>query len=160
MSVVFALGNDDDCAFVDGCGASGTTATAGTAIAVSGKIEAPHRFLITAIFFSLQLLSGLFGLSVLRRTGYFGTYLSGPDRSPSTYGLICPAVGLFVFGMFFLHVGLVRNGLIEQFSPAYFVVLAALAVVQVLGIVTMIWIDQRLFSVPVQSPAEAGRMAS
>ncbi len=37
MSVVFALGNNDDCAFVDGCGAGDTTATAGTAITGSGK---------------------------------------------------------------------------------------------------------------------------
>ncbi|MEJ5344546.1 MAG: hypothetical protein WHS83_06520 [Chloroflexus sp.] len=122
-------------------------------------IEAPHRLLITAVFFSLQLLAGLLGLSVLRRVGYFRTYLNGPARSPGAYGLICPAVGLFVFGMFFLHVGLVQNGLIEKFSPVYFVALAALAVVQVLGIITMFRLDRRLLAQPARSPAEAERVA-
>lgn len=118
-------------------------------------IDAPHRLVITAIFFSLQLLAGLFGWSVLQRVGYFRTYLNGSARNPNTYGLICPAVGLFVFGMFFLHVGLVQNGLIEKFSPIYFVALAMLAAVQVLGIITMFRIDRQLLAQPVKSPAEA-----
>ncbi|GIV86957.1 MAG: hypothetical protein KatS3mg054_0986 [Chloroflexus sp.] len=122
-------------------------------------IEAPHRLLITAVFFSLQLLAGLLGLSVLRRVGYFRTYLNGPARSPGAYGLICPAVGLFVFGMFFLHVGLVQNGLIAKFSPVYFIALAALAVVQALGIITMFRLDRRLLSLPSRSPAEAESVA-
>lgn len=122
-------------------------------------IDAPHRLLITAFFFGLQLLAGLFGWSVLRRVGYFRTYLNGPSRSPTTYGLICPAVGLFVFGMFFLHVGLVQNGLIEKFSPIYFVLLAALATVQVLGIVTMFRLDRRLLAAPAKSLAEAESVA-
>ncbi|MGQ9482392.1 TsoY family (seleno)protein [Chloroflexus sp.] len=122
-------------------------------------IEAPHRLLITAVFFSLQLLAGLLGLSVLRRVGYFRTYLNGPARSPGAYGLICPAVGLFVFGMFFLHVGLVQNGLIEKFSPVYFVALAALAMVQVLGIITMFRLDRRLLAQPSRSLAEAEGVA-
>ncbi|WP_298406057.1 hypothetical protein [uncultured Chloroflexus sp.] len=118
-------------------------------------IEAPHRLLMTAVFFSLQLLAGLFGWSVLQRVGYFRTYLNGPARSPGSYGLICPAVGLFVFGMFFLHVGLVQNGLVEKFSPVYFVLLVALAVVQILGIVTMFRLDRRLLLVPAKAMAEA-----
>lgn len=122
-------------------------------------IEAPHRLLITTIFFSLQMLVGLFGWSVLQRVGYFRTYLSGPARSPASYGLICPAVGLFVFGMFFLHVGLVQNGLVEKFSPAYYVLLTALAVVQALGIVTMFRLDRRLLSAPAKKVAEAEGVA-
>ncbi|MGC8950676.1 TsoY family (seleno)protein [Chloroflexus sp.] len=122
-------------------------------------IDAPHRLLITAFFFALQLFVGLFGWSVLRRVGYFRTYLNGPSRSPATYGLICPAVGLFVFGMFFLHVGLVQNGLIEKFSPIYFVLLAALAVVQALGIVTMFRLDRRLLAAPAKALVEAESVA-
>ncbi|OAN36359.1 hypothetical protein A6A03_06250 [Chloroflexus islandicus] len=118
-------------------------------------IEPVHRLLITAVFFSLQMLVGLFGWSVLQRVGYFRTYLNGPSRSPGAYGLICPAVGLFVFGMFFLHVGLVQNGLVEKFSPVYFVLLAALAAVQALGIATMFRLDRRLLSAPAKKLAEA-----
>ncbi len=119
-------------------------------------IEAPHRLLITTFFFGLQILFGLFGWSVLQRVGYFRTYLSGPSRSPNTYGLICPAVAFFIFGMFFLHVGLVQNGLVERFSPVYFVLLAGLATVQALGIWTMFRLDRRLLTVPAQAVAEAG----
>jgi hypothetical protein len=49
----------------------------------------------------------------------------------------------------------VQNGLIEKFSPIYFVALAALATVQVLGIITMFRIDRQLLAQPVKSPAEA-----
>ncbi len=118
-------------------------------------IDAPHRLLITAIFFSLQLLVGLFGLSMLRRVGYFRTYLNGPARSPGSYGLICPAVGLFVFGMFFLHVGLVQNGLVEKFSPIYFALLIGLATAQALGIMTMFRLDRRLLAPAPKALAEA-----
>lgn len=118
-------------------------------------IEAPHRLLITAVFFSMQILAGLFGLSVLRRVDYFRTYLAGSGRSPASYGLICPAVGLFVFGMFFLHVGLVQNDLVTKFSPAYFALLLPLAVVQILGIITMFRLDNRLLTTRAPALAEA-----
>ncbi len=99
----------------------------------------------------------MFGLSVLRRVGYFRTYLFGSERSSASYGLICPAVGLFVFGMFFLHVGLVQNGLVTKFSPAYFALLLPLAAVQILGILTMFRLDDRLLiaRVPTLADAEA-----
>ncbi len=118
-------------------------------------IEAPHRLLITAVFFSMQLLAGMFGLSVLRRVDYFRTYLAGSGRSPVSYGLICPAVGLFVFGMFFLHVGLVQNDLVTKFSPAYFALLLPLAAVQALGIITMFRLDSRLLASRAPALAEA-----
>jgi hypothetical protein len=101
-------------------------------------------FLLTGTIMMLQLLVGLIGAAVLRQVGYFRTYLWGAGRSPGSYGLICPAVAIFVFGMFFIHLGLVQTGLIAKYSPTHYLLIAPFAAIQLLGIVTMLRLDARL----------------
>jgi hypothetical protein len=116
-------------------------------------------FLLTGTILALQLLVGLIGYSVLRRVGYFRTYVWGAARSPGSYGLICPAVALVVFGMFFVHPGLVQTGLIAKYSLAHYLALAPLAGVQLLGIATMLRLDAKLIR-PQQIVAPAGETAA
>lgn len=106
--------------------------------------EAAGMFMLTGTILMLQLLVGLIGYAVLRQVGYFRTYVWGPARSPGSYGLICPAVALFVFGMFFVHLGLVQTGLIEKYSLVHYLLLAPFAAVKLLGIVTMLRLDEKL----------------
>lgn len=106
--------------------------------------EPAAMFVLTGSILALQLLVGLIGYAVLRQVGYFRTYLWGPARSPGSYALICPAVALFVFGMFFVHLGLVQTGLIVKYSLAHYLVIAPFAAVQLLGIVAMLRLDGKL----------------
>lgn len=100
---------------------------------------------LMAVFLSLQLLFGMIGWGVMRRIGYFDSYLRGPELSAASYALICPGVALMVFGMFFLHAGLVHNGIVEAASPVYFLLLAPLVGVQVKTIAVLLGLDRRHF---------------
>ncbi|MBX0329834.1 hypothetical protein K2Z83_19400 [Oscillochloris sp. ZM17-4] len=106
--------------------------------------EPASMFMLTGGIVSLQLLIGLIGYAVLRQVGYFRTYLWGKGRSSGSFALICPAVALFVFGMFFVHLGLVQTGLIAKFSLGYFLAIAPFAAVQLLGIVAMTHLESKL----------------
>ena len=102
------------------------------------------RFLLTSSFLGLQVMFGLLGFVVMRKVGYFADFLRGPEQSPGSYALICPGVGFFVFGMFFLTLGLVKTGLMDKFSLMYFIVLLPLILVQAKTILTMFKLDNKL----------------
>ncbi|NTU78998.1 MAG: hypothetical protein HGA45_06290, partial [Chloroflexales bacterium] len=91
-----------------------------------------------------QLILGFLGYAVMKRVGYFQSYVGGAERSAGAYALVCPGTGVFVFGMFFLHTGLVQTGLLERFSLPYFVLLALFVPAQLYAIVTMFRLDGKL----------------
>ncbi len=102
--------------------------------------------ILTGAFLTLQLLFGLVGYKVMKRLKYFEEYVSGSTKSPGSLALICPGVALFVFGHFFLHHGLVKNGIIVKFSTMYFIMQIPLVYVQYLTIVTMFRLNRKLFT--------------
>lgn len=84
---------------------------------------------LTAIFM-LQLGVLLLGYRVMQLNGYLRSHLSGRERSPVSFGLICPGVALFVLGMFWWHLVWVGSGLIRLYGVAYWAGIAVLATVQ------------------------------
>lgn len=106
--------------------------------------EPATMFLLTGTIVTFQLLVGIIGYGVLRQVNYFGTYVWGPERTPASYGLICPGVAFFVFGMFFIHQGLVQNGLVVKYSLPYFLTFVPFVAAQVAAIVTMLRLDAKL----------------
>ncbi len=123
-------------------------------------IEPGSTFVLVGTILALQLLTGVIGYAVLRQVGYLRTYLWGEARSPGSYGLICPAVALFVFGMFFVHPGLVQNGLIEKYSLAHYLMIAPFALVQALGIVAMLRLDGKLLRPQIETAASDAATAA
>lgn len=120
----------------------------GLAHGFGGPVPEPGLFVLTFSVLSLQILFGIRGYAVMRRLGYFDAFLRGDQRHPGSYALLCPGVAIFVFGMFFIHFGLLKNGLVEPFSPGYFVILAPLAFIQVKTIATLLRLNDRLLSAP------------
>jgi len=98
----------------------------------------------TAFILALQILFALLGYAVMKRVGYFDTFVYGPERSVDSYALICPGTAMFVFGMFFLHSGLVQSGVLEKFSLPYFLMLVPLVASQAFAILTMLRLDEKL----------------
>ena len=88
-----------------------------------------------ATLFSIQLLFAALGYAVLRKQDYFARYVSGPQRSPGSWALICPGVALFVFSNFVVNAGLVKIGVLAKFSTAYLALYAPLVVLQIFTIV-------------------------
>lgn len=114
-------------------------------------LSPPHQLVFTGAILSLQLLFGILGYSVMQRVGYFRDFVRGDRRHPGAYALICPGVALFDFSMFFIQLGLVRNGLIESLSIAHLVAMAPLLYLQWKTIATFVRLNTRLLRVPGRS---------
>lgn len=85
------------------------------------------RFGLMVTLLSAQLAFLLVGWVVLRRHGYFRRFVTGHEKSPGSWALICPGVALAVMLQFFINQGLVAVGLIDKFGLAYWV-LSGLAI--------------------------------
>lgn len=121
---------------------------------VHAKVPNIAWFVVFGLMVAAQLVMGLFGYAVMRRQGYFAEFVRGEGRSIASYGLICPGVALAVLSSFFLHWGLVMNGLVAKFSPLHIVLLATIFAVQAVTIGTLVRLNRKLYGVPVELPSE------
>jgi len=94
-------------------------------------------------FLALQLVFALWGLVVLRRFGYFGRFVTGPESSPGSYALVCPGVALAVMMQFFINKGLVGVGLIDKFGVAFWAVTLVALGLQALTIWLVIALNRK-----------------
>ena len=83
-------------------------------------------FFVLAILLSLEIAFLLIGYIILRRIGYFEeyTHTGSPNASVGSYALICPGVSFYVLGMFFIGWGLIKTGILEQWSIVHLLLLA------------------------------------
>ncbi len=93
-------------------------------------LEATSFFTITSMVISLQIIFGLLGYNVMKKVKYFDTYVEGKEKSAVSFALICPGVAFMVFGMFFINMGLVLNGIIDKYSIAYFLLMLPFMYIQ------------------------------
>ncbi len=114
--------------------------------AARAQVFSEGIFVWTIVIMTLQILFALLGYAVMRRVGYFETFVYGPRRSVDSYALICPGTAMFVFGMFFLHLGLVRTDLLDKFSLPYFIILVPLIASQLFAIRTLMRLDEKLLT--------------
>lgn len=89
---------------------------------------------------SVQILFGLLGFEMLRRTRYFARFIGGDEDSAGAYALICPGVALSVMTHFWINAGLDGTGLIEKFSAGYWILTGVALTLQ--G--ATIWLTLRL----------------
>ncbi len=105
-------------------------------------------FVLAAALLSVQILFGLIGWAVMRRLGYFRDYVFGDKGNAGTFALICPGVAFFVFGFFFITVGLVHTGLVAHLSPLYFLLVAPLALIQFVTLYALFLLKRRILHAP------------
>jgi hypothetical protein len=72
----------------------------------------------------------MLGFSVMKKIGYFEEFVHGEKKSAVSFALICPGVAFFVFGMFFINLGLAMNGVVAKYSIAYFILMLPFMFVQ------------------------------
>lgn len=101
-------------------------------------------FLLTSSIFALQLIFGYIGYKVMKRVGYFDEYINGDAKSPASFAIICPGVAFFVFGIFFLIMGLTFNGIVIKYSPVFFILWGLLAIVQFITIKVFFKLEKKL----------------
>jgi len=106
-------------------------------------------FLLTSAVISLQLMFGLLGYYTLKKLDYFTEYIYGPTRSVGSYAMVCPGVAFMVYGFFFVHLGLVLNDVLQQFSVAYFITLAPFVYVQFKTLLLIFRLNKKMLGTPV-----------
>ena len=94
---------------------------------------------------SVQVATALFGWSILKEQGYFGRFVTGTERSPGSYALVCPGVALSVMLQFFVNKGLVGSGGVEKFSAVYWALSAPALILQVATIALVIALNSKHF---------------
>lgn len=98
---------------------------------------------LTAVYM-FQIAVLLFGLRVMRLNGYLREHLSGRERSPVSFGLICPGVAIVVMGMFWWHLAWVNGGVIQQFGVAYWIGIGVLATIQLVTLLALFALSRNM----------------
>lgn len=99
--------------------------------------------ILTTVIISLQAVFGFIGYKIMKKNKYFEKYIHWEEKSPGTFALICPWVALVVFAFFFLHLGLVKSGIVPKFEIAYFILLAPLVYLQFKTIFVMLKLNKK-----------------
>ncbi len=101
---------------------------------LNAEISYSTFFVLTSIIVSLQVLNGIFGYVIMNKNGYFKDFIKGAKKSVGSLSLICPGVAFFVFGMFFIHLGLVKNHIIDKYTLAYFLSFIPFMIIQIITV--------------------------
>ncbi|MCZ0812536.1 MAG: TsoY family (seleno)protein [Pseudomonadota bacterium] len=112
----------------------------------------------TLIFLSrliaIEILFLALGLLVLKRQGYWGTFISGERASAGSYTLICPGVAFAVMMHFFVNNGLVGAGVIAKFGLAYWGLTGIAILAQFAMIALVLRLNRKHFSPRGSAPAQ------
>ncbi|MBN1468904.1 MAG: hypothetical protein JW924_09275 [Fusobacteriaceae bacterium] len=104
-------------------------------------------FVALGIIASIQIIIAYVGYKVIKKTKYFDEFIYGEKHSSGSYSLICPGVAFMVLGMFFIHWGLVKTGIINQFSLVYYLVLIPYVWIQLKTIFVLNKINKKHFPI-------------
>lgn len=112
-----------------------------------GVHAAPGDDLMTlTTFLAVQVLFLGFGIVVMVKHGYWAKFVTGPQNSAGSFGLICPGVGLAVLMQFWINKALVGAGLVAKFGASYWVLSSITVVAQLAMILLLIQLYRRHFS--------------
>ncbi len=101
-----------------------------------GQVNAGADMMFLAKVLSVQLVFALLGVMVLKRQQYMSHFVTGTEKSPGSYALICPGVAMSVFLQFFINKGLVSANIIDKFSVSYWAITAIALALQI----GMVWL--------------------
>jgi len=100
--------------------------------------------MLTAIF-ALQSVIFLIGIKSMRNKRYFSKFIYGKnEHDPAAYAIICPLVAFYVWGMFWLHAGLVKSGFLDKWGIAYVILFASFSVIQVFTVFLYMKLNKKL----------------
>lgn len=94
-------------------------------------VDKSSLFVLSSSILSLEIIFGILGLMVMKKVGYFEKFIYSNEKSALSFALICPGVAFFVFGMFFINIGLVTNSIVDKYSIAYFVLMIPFIYIQI-----------------------------
>ncbi len=110
-----------------------------------GHFTAADDLRLLTVLLAIQIAFLGLGLSVMRKHGYFGRFVTGPENSAGAYGLVCPGVGLSVILQFWINKALVGAGLIAKFGTAYWALSGVMLAVQIAMVVLLFALNRKHF---------------
>lgn len=97
------------------------------------------------IIFALELAFMLIGFRMMFKKNYFSRFIFGDKEvDSSAFAIICPLVAFYVWGMFFLHAGLVKTGMVDKWSLLYALIYGFFAFVQIVMLVFYFQLNKKL----------------
>jgi hypothetical protein len=112
--------------------------------ALGGHVGSAETYAVLMAIFSIQVIFGLIGFVVMKRLNYFRDFIHGDKVHATTYALICPGVALPVFGLFVVKFGLLGNTLIMMWTPAHYLFLLPLLLLQLKTLTVLLKLVGRL----------------
>lgn len=88
-----------------------------------------YHLLVFTVGAGISVLVGLFGLMVMKRSGFF-KQMAENRLDASSFAMVCPGFGFEVQLVLWLNIGLVYSGLVEFGSSGYFALWVPLILVQ------------------------------
>lgn len=132
---------------------------AASLLAVQNQANPTMMLALTTVVLALQTLLGAWGYVSMRRVGYFQTFVAGSEHSSGSYALVWTATTFSIFGMFFIHMGLLHTGQVPMFSLSYYLLLAPFVAAQVYALVTLVQFDRKLLVPAPTATAQPARPA-
>ena len=99
-----------------------------------------ETLMMLTVALSIQGVFALLGVMVLRRQGYMSHFVTGAEKSPGSFALVCPGVAFSVIFQFFINKGLVAANLVDKYSLVYWALTALALIAQF----AMIWLLTKL----------------
>ncbi|MEW5786533.1 MAG: hypothetical protein AB1899_01625 [Pseudomonadota bacterium] len=127
--------------------------------AMGAHISSGEVYAVLCGIFTIQMVFGLIGFSVMKRLNYFKDFIYGEKIHPTTYALICPGVAFPVFGLFVVKFGLLGNTLISMWTPAHYLFMLPILLIQLKTLQVLLVLLRRLQLVPSAKPALAAQPA-
>ena len=106
--------------------------------------SAAGHYLMFAVIVFIQMFFGLIGHHVMKRIGYYETFISGSGKSPVAYAAICPGIAAVVMANFLVNFGLVNAGIVPKFSIGYFALYLPIVYLQLKTIAVMFKLNRKL----------------
>ncbi len=119
--------------------------------ALGGHTSSAEIYIVLMAIFSIQVIFGLIGFTVMKRLNYFKDFIYGDKVHATTYALVCPGVALPVFGLFVVKFGLLGNTLISMWTPAHYLFLLPFLFIQLKTLQLLLTLVKRLQLTPSQS---------
>ena len=106
---------------------------------------AVFMLILTSGVTGFHIIFFFLGLYIMIKQDYFHHFIFGEEKALSGFVLACPFLSIIVFGIFFIHGGLVKNQILEQYSVAYYIITACYAISHLCAVFFGLYVNVNLY---------------
>ncbi|OCL85105.1 hypothetical protein AAW30_00249 [Arcobacter porcinus] len=103
-------------------------------------------FILGSIILTLQLIFGFLSYILVKKLGTFEKFINENIKTALSFIIVFPNITFFIFGMFFINIALVNNGIVEQYSTNYFILMSPFVLTHFRAIILFFKLKKRFES--------------